>query len=163
MVARVTKPINRAELLHTIDTFARTGRVEVEARAHPPGRGQGRAGHARTRGRVRASPLPGVQRFGPSSTGTPIASTRCRDACAISATAASNASWLRALGSRKPLSLRTYWRAAASSSPVVAVDDNVTRLHAVRQLLDRLLGRTPRRHHDPYRARRFQLSYQIVE
>ena len=46
---------------------------------------------------------------------------------------------------------------------VAAVDDNVTRLHAVRQLLDRLFGRTPRRHHDPCRARGFQLSYQIVE
>jgi two-component system sensor histidine kinase RpfC len=33
MLARVTKPINRAELLHTIDTFARTGRLEVEAPA----------------------------------------------------------------------------------------------------------------------------------
>ena len=56
--------------------------VDVEAGAHPPWCGGGRAGrlgpagHARTRGRVRACPLPGVQRFGPSSTGTPIASTQ---------------------------------------------------------------------------------------
>jgi two-component system sensor histidine kinase RpfC len=37
MVARVTKPINRAELLRTIDSFARTGAIEVESRAdHAP-------------------------------------------------------------------------------------------------------------------------------
>ena len=39
---------------------------------------------------------------------------------AISSTAASNASALRAEGCLKPLILRTYWRAAACASPVVA-------------------------------------------
>jgi len=42
------------------------------------------------------------------------------DAAAISAIAAENAASLRLDGARKPLTFRTYWRAAASTSPVVA-------------------------------------------
>ena len=49
----------------------------------------------------RAYPDPGVQRFGPSTTSTPSVSSIRREAAAISATAASNAS--RVLGRRRPV------------------------------------------------------------
>ncbi len=57
-----------------------------------------------------------------------------REASATSTIAASNASLLRADGSRYPLSLRTNWRAAASISPVVAVASGRRRILMLRHM-----------------------------
>ena len=115
--------------------------VDLEAGADPPGRGRGRASlprpgwsrqDARSRAGLSAAGRPAVRslldRYADRS--RPGGATRA----AISATAASNASRLRALGSRKPLSLRTYWRAAASSSPVVAVSPGRRRVLMLRHI-----------------------------
>jgi hypothetical protein len=48
--------------------------------------------------------------------------------------AASKAAWFLALGSRKPLTLRTNWRAAASSSPVVAASPGRRRVLMLRHM-----------------------------
>ena len=41
------------------------------------------------------------------------------------------------------------------------VNDDVPRLHVLRQLLHRLLGGIACRHHDPCGTRRFQLAHQV--
>src|SRR3954447_8270825 len=76
------------------------------------------------------------------------ASSRWWVACAISRTALSNASCVAADGARTPLTLRTYWSAAASTSSAVAGGWRPRRVVMLRHMRFRLRSVDDRRDGD---------------